>query len=162
MDPISPGGDAQHRYERIQRPCCGWRGWLEPGMVVVAGLALTLAAAWMANAAESRHRREIFTNLANGQTDHLVGIVENLRDIELETLARFCAGTRVTPEGFRPGVLLPGRPGAGDRRPEGDAHLPPGVAEDRSRCLAAGMDDYLTKPITRAALASSLGRWLPG
>jgi PAS domain S-box-containing protein len=32
---------------------------------------------------------------------------------------------------------------------------------DRERCLAAGMDDYLSKPIERAALVAVLQRWLP-
>ena len=32
---------------------------------------------------------------------------------------------------------------------------------DREACLAAGMDDYLAKPITRSALARVLQRWLP-
>ena len=33
--------------------------------------------------------------------------------------------------------------------------------EDRNRCLAAGMDDYLPKPTNFQALSSILSRWLP-
>jgi signal transduction histidine kinase/DNA-binding response OmpR family regulator len=36
------------------------------------------------------------------------------------------------------------------------------MAGDRDRCLAAGMDDYLTKPITRDALLRGVSRWIPG
>ena len=32
---------------------------------------------------------------------------------------------------------------------------------DRERCLAAGMDDYLTKPFSVAALRTMLRKWLP-
>jgi len=33
--------------------------------------------------------------------------------------------------------------------------------DDRKRCLAAGMDDYISKPLRRALLAETLHRWIP-
>jgi CheY-like chemotaxis protein len=34
------------------------------------------------------------------------------------------------------------------------------MKEDRARCIAAGMDDYVSKPIRAAELESVLGRWI--
>jgi CheY-like chemotaxis protein len=54
------------------------------------------------------------------------------------------------------------------RQREADLHLPakPIVAltanaltDDRDNCLAAGMDDYMTKPFMRAQLLSLVQRW---
>ena len=35
------------------------------------------------------------------------------------------------------------------------------LSDERARCVAAGMNDYLAKPFSREALAELLGRWLP-
>jgi CheY-like chemotaxis protein/HPt (histidine-containing phosphotransfer) domain-containing protein len=35
------------------------------------------------------------------------------------------------------------------------------MAGDREKCIEAGMDDYLSKPLDRHLLASTLGEWLP-
>jgi CheY-like chemotaxis protein len=36
------------------------------------------------------------------------------------------------------------------------------LADDKANCLAAGMDDYLTKPFMRRQIVALMGKWLRG
>ena len=58
-------------------------------------------------------------------------------------------------------ILAAFPPDSPSRRPPIVAMTAHAMEGDRERCLAAGMDDYVSKPLTIASLRSVLLRWLP-
>ena len=63
-------------------------------------------------------------------------------------------------DGFAATSEIRQRQGSGSRVPI-VALTANALAGDRERCLAAGMDDYLAKPITAADITNICRRWLP-
>ena len=63
-------------------------------------------------------------------------------------------------DGFAATSVIRERQGDGSRVPI-VALTANALAGDRERCLAAGMDDYLAKPITAADITNICRRWLP-
>jgi len=61
-------------------------------------------------------------------------------------------------DGFAATIELRRREGPGEHLPV-IAMTAAAFTEDRERCIAAGMDDYVTKPISRDLLAAALTHW---
>jgi CheY-like chemotaxis protein len=106
--------------------------------------------------------------VATGMLEHLGYTVE----IAPDGLAAVAALARTTYDAVLMDVHMPGLDGyqatAEIRRAEGAARHTPIIAMtagaiegDRERCLAAGMDDYLSKPISVATVREVLARWVP-
>jgi CheY-like chemotaxis protein len=63
-------------------------------------------------------------------------------------------------DGFDAAAEVRRREGAGRRLPI-VAMTAYAMQGDRERCLAAGMDDYISKPVTLGDLQAALERWVP-
>jgi PAS domain S-box-containing protein len=75
---------------------------LELCLVVTVGLVLTLFVAWTAHKREVHDRREAFLQLAENQTATIARTIQNIRDVQLESLAQLCsAQKRITSEDFQ-------------------------------------------------------------
>ena len=64
-------------------------------------------------------------------------------------------------DGFEATAAVRERERAGDRRIPIIAMTAHALREDRQRCLAAGMDDYVSKPIDKRLIEEALLRWAP-
>lgn len=64
-------------------------------------------------------------------------------------------------DGFEATAVIRSREGAG-RRHTICALTANAMDGDRERCLAAGMDDYISKPVGLEKLREALDRWIPG
>jgi CheY-like chemotaxis protein len=65
-------------------------------------------------------------------------------------------------DGFEATREIRAREAAGSTRVPIVALTANAMVGDRNRCLAAGMDDYLSKPFNRSALTAVLRRWISG
>jgi PAS domain S-box-containing protein len=63
-------------------------------------------------------------------------------------------------DGFTATAKIRAREGAGPQTPI-IALTANALAEERDRCMRAGMDDFLSKPVRPEALAATIARWLP-
>jgi two-component system, sensor histidine kinase and response regulator len=84
-------------------------------------------------------------------------VLEAIRKISYALILMDCQMPEM--DGFETTAVIRGQSGKISRIPiiAMTAHVMKG---DRQRCLASGMDDYLSKPVTREKLDSTLKKWL--
>lgn len=98
---VLSGAHLLSRRARLEAPP-RWMRRMESGLVAAVGLVLTLFVAWLAQEASNRNRVDTFRHLAESRTAALADSFRDLRDMELEGLARFYESSEeVTAEEFR-------------------------------------------------------------
>ncbi len=89
------------RRSRLAGAAPHWMRHLEPTLAVAVGGALTLFAAWMAHDGETHDCDKAFAQLGASRTAAIADTLHEVRDTELEALARFCEhGDVVIPDEF--------------------------------------------------------------
>jgi len=68
--------------------------YVEAALAAVVGLNLSFTLAWVVREDELARRLETFSQMAQSEAAHLVNTFRNIRDIELEGLARFYEGSQ--------------------------------------------------------------------
>ena len=89
---------------------------------------------------EAKNGKEVLGQMNNDRVDLI------FMDCQMPELDGYTASQELRKQGFKKPILAL------------TAHA---MSGERARCLEAGMDDHLTKPLAKAALVSTLSRWLP-
>jgi PAS domain S-box-containing protein len=90
------------RRARLEAAAPKWMRHTEPVLVVSVGLTLSLAGALLAYTIVSRHQDEMFGKLAEHQGGAVVERLQNVRDLQLKSLAHFyTARDRITSAEFQ-------------------------------------------------------------
>jgi PAS domain S-box-containing protein len=81
------------RRNRMADKAPRWMNYFEPTLAALFGLVLTIFAAWLLHESERRDRNGIFQQLAESRTLIVAKELQNIRNYDLEGLARFYQGS---------------------------------------------------------------------